>query len=124
MILLLVVAFKDTNNFNPGANLVNVSYYFGATNVSSSVSNAVTTTPILALDANRSGATVCNIAVGTVVWLFPQATTATSAIQVNAGIPLTASSSGNGICRDFPGFKGNLMGIATATSTVTVSSWK
>lgn len=116
---------KKTDLF--GSQMVQPYSYFGATNTSSSVPTVATTTnPILSLDNARINAKICNNSAYT-VFLHPKSQATTTGVVLNEGIPLSpiglATSTAN-VCAEFPGFKGYLYGISSATSAITVSSWK
>ena len=106
--------------------MIQSSSYFGATNSSSSVPMVATTTnPILSLDNSRTNAIVCNNSVNS-VFLHPKSIATTTGVVLNEGIPLfgTGLTTSTKICHEFSGFKGYLYGIGTATSNITISSYK
>ena len=111
---------------NLGQTMIQSSSYFGATNSSSSVPMVATTTnPILSLDNSRTNAIVCNNSVNT-IFLHPKSIATTTGVVLNEGIPLfgTGLTTSTKICHEFSGFKGYLYGIGTATSNITISSYK
>ncbi len=100
------------------------SYYFGATNSSSTVpTTATTSNPILSLDANRKNARICNIGTAT-VFLHQSAISTTTGVRLDEGIALSPFASSTNVCVELPGFRGYLFGISTAATKLTVSSWK
>jgi len=123
--LLTFVAFNSKGGvINFGSGIDTVSFYTDATNSSSSVlATATTTNPILSLNMGRTNAIVCNNSAN-VVFLHQKGQATTTGVVVNEGIPIYPTSTAGAQCQSFPGLKGYLFGIASATSSVTVSEWK
>ena len=130
VIIVFIIGFLGgfvlLKNNNFGQTMITGSSYFGATNSSSSVPMVATTTnPILSLDNSRTNAIVCNNSANT-VFLHAKSQATTTGVVLNEGIPLfgTGLTTSTKICHEFSGFKGYLYGIGTATSNITISSYK
>lgn len=119
-VVVLVVALgfalimKD-NKFGGGLNVLPNSYSGGVTNSSTTVNK--TATSILAKNADRLWATICNDDSG-VVWIYETATS--TGMVINQGYPIASSTVYNHCYTidDSHPYTGQVYGIASATSIV------
>ena len=120
-----IVLYQTTNDVQV-SNLAGAVLYSDATNSSSSIpTTATTTNPVLSADPDRENAIVCNNS-AYAVFLHPKGQATTTGVVVHEGIPLSPigfTTSTANVCREFPGFRGYLFGIAGTEGSVTVSSW-
>jgi len=128
ILIIIGASFFFKNQPLGSGNAFQSTYYYRATDSSSSIPLVATTTnPILSLDTLRTNALVCYRSGTSTIWLHQLSQATTTGVNLNSGIPLATSSIAEHFgetCYYFPQFKGYLFGISNSPATTSISYWQ